>query len=105
MPIFAVTTERGPRWDADRDIRAQDGWDAHAARMDRLADEGRVLLGGPVDDGQAGDLALLVIRADSPGQVRAMFDEDPWVTAGLIRVATVRPWEIWLGSLADAVKT
>jgi hypothetical protein len=47
MPIFAVTTARGPRWDPSRDNRAQAGWDSHAAYMDCLVEQGHIILGGP----------------------------------------------------------
>ncbi|MBO0821541.1 MAG: hypothetical protein J2P26_11910 [Nocardiopsaceae bacterium] len=101
MPVFAVITARGPRWDYGRDIRDQDGWEAHAAFMDGLVDQGTVILGGPID-GEPGELALLAMRADSADRVRSAFDPDPWVAGGLLRLASVRSWTIWLDGTAPA---
>ena len=36
MANFALMLMHGPGWDATRPIRRQDGWDEHAAFMDRL---------------------------------------------------------------------
>ncbi len=55
-------------------MRAQDGWDEHAAFMEGLAEEGFILLGGVLDDGRA----MHVVEAESEEAVRARFAEDPW---------------------------
>ena len=91
MSTYVVLRERGPRFDHERGLREQDGWDAHAAFMERLADEGFVLLGGVLDDGRA----LHVVEAGSEDEVRARFSADPWPPDKL-NVADVRPWEILL---------
>jgi hypothetical protein len=114
MPVFAVTTARGPRWDQGNDIREQSGWEAHGAYMDSLVDQGIVILGGPIgtdpgepvsgepgvpgDPGVAGELALLAMEADSAGHVRSVFAADPWIISGVIRLASIRPWTIWLSA-------
>ena len=46
--FFAVRLERGGPWDWSRDLREQDGWDEHARFMDALAEDGFIVLGGPV---------------------------------------------------------
>jgi hypothetical protein len=58
--LFALTTVHGPGWDPSLPIREQHAWDEHAAFMDSLVDDGFVILGGPIGDGQR---ALLVIEA------------------------------------------
>jgi uncharacterized protein YciI len=93
MGYFVVTEERGPSWDPSRPRRGQDGWDAHAAFMDRLVDEGFVVLGGPVGDGVR---VLLVMEAESERQVEARLADDPWMSMEVLRVASVEPWEILL---------
>ncbi len=56
MAHFAVTQEHGPAWDQARDLREQEGWDAHATFMDGLVDDGFVILGGPLGpDENAGE--------------------------------------------------
>jgi hypothetical protein len=51
MANFAVTLAHGPGWDPTRPIRAQDGWDEHAAFMDGLVADGFLIVGGPLGDG------------------------------------------------------
>jgi uncharacterized protein YciI len=93
MPYFALTMVCGPSWDPARPRREQDGWDEHAAFMDRLADEGFVILGGPVGDGT--EVLLAVVAADEK-EIRARLGEDPWAPKGLLEIGTIQPWSVWL---------
>src|SRR5215471_1135534 len=52
MANFAVMLVHGPGWDSSRQIQDQDAWEEHAAFMDRLVDEGFIILGGPVGGGE-----------------------------------------------------
>ncbi len=45
LQYFLVTEILGPEWDRSRPRREQLGWDAHAAFVDSLADQGAVVLG------------------------------------------------------------
>lgn len=93
MAYFALMMEHGPHWDAARPIRRQDGWDAHAAFMDRLVDDGFVILGGPIGDGQQ---AMVVVEAPDEATVRATLAVDPWEPMGVLRIGSLQPWTIWL---------
>jgi uncharacterized protein YciI len=93
MAYFVVTEERGPSWDESRARREQDEWDAHAAFMDALVEDGSVVLGGPVGDGVR---VLLVLEAAGEREVEARLSEDPWMTMEILRVAKIEPWEILL---------
>jgi uncharacterized protein YciI len=93
MGVYVVTLEKGPTWDDARGRREQDGWDEHAAFMDRLVDEGFVLLGGPLGDGER---VLLVVEAADEAELRARLAEDPWEPMGLLRTGQVEPWSLWL---------
>ena len=95
--LFAVVRERGPAWDASTPMREQDGWPAHADFMDGLVDEGFIVLGGPLGAGER--RFLLVFDADGEESIRARLDEDPWTSAGTLRIASVEPWEILLGKV------
>ena len=64
--------------------------------MDALTEEGFIILGGPVGEGD-GDYALLVVNASSETQVRARLADDPWA-GGTLVVESVEPWSIWLRS-------
>ena len=93
MPFFAVTMEKGPNWDHSRDRREQDAWDEHAAFMDGLVDDGFIIVGGPIGDG---DRTMHAIEAADEEEIRARFARDPWAPMGLLTVGTIEPWTIWL---------
>jgi uncharacterized protein YciI len=73
--------------------------DAHLARLRQLQDEGRLLLAGPCpaidseDPGPAGFTGSLIVAEfesleDAHGWARA----DPYVTAGVYREVSVKPF-------------
>jgi uncharacterized protein len=92
VAFFAVTMETGPNWDHSRGRREQDAWDEHAAFMDGLVDDGFLILGGPLDDVRT----MHAIEAADEEEIRDRFAKDPWAPMGLLRIAQVQPWTIWL---------
>ena len=95
MANFAVTLVHGPAWDDSRPIRQQRGWDAHAAFMDGLVDDGFLIIGGPIGDG---DRTLHAVEAADEGEVRTSLGTDPWAAAGLLEIGSIEPWALWLDS-------
>ena len=95
MPYFTVVRERGPAWDATRPMHEQEGWDAHAAFMDGLAEEGAIVLGSPLGPGE--HIFLLVFKADSEEIIRARLEHDPWSESRQLAIVRVDPWQILLG--------
>ena len=95
MANFAVRLVHGPGWDPTRPIRGQDAWDEHAAFMDRLVDEGFIMLGGPVGDGEQ---TLHAVEAADENEIRGRLAQDPWASAGLLQIGTIEPWALWLNS-------
>jgi len=93
MANFAVRLVHGPNWDQGRPIRGQAGWDEHAAFMDRLVDDGFIILGGPVGDGEQ---TLHAVEAADEDEIRARLARDPWASAGLLRIGPIEPWAFWL---------
>jgi uncharacterized protein YciI len=91
---FLVERAKGAAWDHGKPRREQAAWGAHAAFMDTLADDGFVVLGGPIGEGD-GDNALLVIDAEDEAAIRARLAEDPW-GEDMLTIASVRPWSVWL---------
>ena len=89
---FVVTRKPGRTWDTLRSMREQDGWDEHAAFMDALAEEGFVVLGGPLGDD---DRALHVVNAGSEREIEARLAEDPW-SDDMLEIASVERWTILL---------
>ena len=89
MTCFVVTRVPGPAWDAARGMREQERWGDHAAFMDALAEEGWIVLGGPLGDGSR---FMHVVAAASAEEVEARFKAPTDM-----RIASVEPWEILLG--------
>jgi uncharacterized protein YciI len=96
MPVFAVRTMRGSAWDDDRSIREQPQWTEHARFADGLVDDGRILLGGPIEDPDPGVVALMAMEAPDASGVHETFANDPWVRSGVLEIKDVRPWSLWL---------
>jgi hypothetical protein len=55
-----------------------------------------VVLGGPLEDTPE---VLLIIRAETPEEIRSRLAADPWSGNGLLRITRVLPWTLRLGSL------
>jgi uncharacterized protein len=96
MPVFAVTTAKGPRWDYARGNREQPLWDEHAAFADELVDRGVVIIGGPIASDDREDIALLAVEAADEDAARAVFNDDPWTAHQVFRIKSVRAWSLWL---------
>jgi hypothetical protein len=95
--LFAVIRSQGPAWDHTRPMEEQADWDAHAAFMDGLVDEGFVAVGGPLEGTTD---VLLVVRASDGAEVAERLGVDPWVQNGLLMLRQTAPWWIRLGALA-----
>lgn len=98
MPLFAVTRTRGPGWLPDRGLEEQVQWREPADFMNRLASEGSVVLGGPLESTPD---VLLVMRADTAEIIRARLNDDPWTTLGLLRITSITAWTLRLGALPE----
>lgn len=71
----------------------------HLDRLQRLHDEGRLLLAGPMpaidspDPGPAGfSGSLIVAEFDSLEEAREWADEDPYSTTGVFARVTIKPF-------------
>ncbi len=93
MATFAVTLVHGPGWDPSRPIREQDGWDAHAAFMDALVDDGFIVVGGPLSEG---DRTLHLVVADDDQHIATRLAADPWAKSDHLRIGSIEPWALWL---------
>jgi len=91
---FLVKRAHGPSWDPSRVRRDQDGWDDHAAFMDKLVDGGVIVLGGPVGHGD-GTHALLVMDVGSEAEVRERLAADPW-GENMLKTESIETWSIFL---------
>lgn len=82
----------GPRWKAGRPLEEQFAWPAHAAFMDRLVDEGFIVLGGPLADERR---VVHVVEAESEQAIRARLAADPWSGTHL-EIGAIDAWTIRL---------
>jgi len=62
--------------------------------MDALVDDGFVVLGGPVGEGD-GDDTLQVVDAESEFAIRSRLGEDPW-GEDMLATKSIEPWSVWL---------
>jgi uncharacterized protein YciI len=93
---FLVRQARGPAWDPSRGRRDQLGWNQHAAFIDRLTDDGTIWLGGPIGDVD-GEYVVLVVRASTLEEARALFADDPWLDS-ILTIESIEPWTLWIGA-------
>jgi uncharacterized protein len=91
---FLVKRTHGSSWDSSLLRRDQAGWNDHAAFMDRLVEEGVIVLGGPVGNGD-GTHALLVVELGSEAEVRERLAEDPW-GEDMLATESIERWSIFL---------
>ncbi|BBM00051.1 YciI family protein [Microbulbifer sp. GL-2] len=75
----------------------------HLARLDRLKDEGRLLVAGPhpaVDSEEPGEAgfsgSLVVAEFSSLEDAKAWADNDPYIEAGVYASVTVKPFKLVL---------
>jgi hypothetical protein len=76
MAMFLVhVTQTGPEFKAGQPFEEQSDWEAHAAFMNGLVDQGFIVLGGPL----AADRRVAhAVEAESEEAVRATLARDPW---------------------------
>jgi uncharacterized protein len=99
VPLFAITTMRGPRWNTLVGPREQELWTEHAAFADELVASGVIMLGGPVQDPDERVVALIAMESTDEAAVHSCFADDPWITAGILELKEVREWTVWLDGL------
>ena len=99
MAYFVVRLRRGGPWDWSRDMREQEAWDEHARFMDRLVEDGFIVLGGPL--GGERDI-LHAISAPSEEAVRARLAQDNWARNGMLTIKSIEPWTVLLDGRGSA---
>lgn len=92
MAFFVVLRRTGPEWDPSLSLEEQSGWPEHADFMDGLANDGFVVLGGPLADEER---VVLAVKADTAEDVHETLARDPWSGTHLV-VDSVDGWTIRL---------
>ncbi len=99
MSYYAVIREAGPAWTDGKALLEQPGINDHAAFMNGLADEGSVLLAGPLAGTEHGRLrALLIVSADDEAEIHRRLADDPWTLTRQLEVTSIEPWSIFVGA-------
>jgi uncharacterized protein YciI len=94
---FLAISSPGPNCDVSRGTREQLFWDEHAAFIDQLVDEGFILMGGPlVDEREMPQGALLIVNAKDKHEVRKKLKNDPWFQKGILKLESVKRWQIFI---------
>ena len=83
---FVILGKDGPEGQQKRPIHRAD----HLTRLEVLANEGRLILAGPLAD-QTG--SLIVIEADSMAEAQAFAQEDPYTIHGIFQHVSVHPFK------------
>ena len=89
--FHVILRQSGPKFDPERPLEEQTGWDDHAAFMDSLGEQGRIVLGGPLLNGRVAH----AFDAGSEDELRAIWARDPWHESHLV-LESVEPWDIRL---------
>jgi uncharacterized protein YciI len=90
---FAIFFSSGPAWIAGKTSREQPYWTEHAAFMDKLFENGTVILGGPYADYTG---LLVIIEAFNNEDAYEIFGQDPFVLYGIVCMSGVHEWLIFL---------
>jgi uncharacterized protein YciI len=94
---FLAFSSVGPNRDSSKGTREQPFWDEHVVFIDRLVDEGFILMGGPlVDEAGMPQGALLIVKAEDENEVREKIKNDPWFERGILNLESVKRWEIFI---------
>lgn len=95
LPLFAQTVpmrfyvmailEKGPKWTKESSPEVTELSKGHMTNIGRLAKEGKLILGGPLQE--AGDAAgIFLFNTASIEEARAWCDSDPAIAAGRFQV-------------------
>ena len=93
--LYLVFRNPGPSWVHGLTSRQQPQWDEHAAFMDQIFAQGRIVLGGPYADASR---VLLIVEAHNADEASELFRDDPWTKSGILVDSDVIEWTIFLDS-------
>ena len=90
---FVILWGPGPAWVPGKTVREQPYWEQHATFMDRLFENGMVVLGGPFADATG---SLVIVEAESEHEVADLFAHDPFAVHGIFALCSLKQWQIFL---------
>jgi len=81
---------RGPNWTAEQTDETRRMQEAHLANFQKLAEAGKLIVGGPFGDN--GDLrGMLIFKPESVDEALKLMDADPTLKAGRLTL-DLHPW-------------
>ena len=89
-----VVREQGENWDASVPMRKPRAVGEARYSMDAFVDDGCVVLGGPLGDGEKKFLLIIVAESEQASETRIV--GEPWTALLPLRTAAVECWEISL---------
>ena len=94
---FLAISSAGPNRDPSKGTREQPFWDEHVVFIDRLVDEGFILMGGPLvgRDGLPQG-AVLIVNAQDEDEVTEKLKNDPWFIRGILKLESIKRWQIFI---------
>ena len=94
---FLAFSSAGPNRDRSKGTREQPFWDEHAAFIDHLVEENFISMGGPlIDEAGMPQGALLIVNATNENEVREKLKNDPWFTRGILKLESVKRWQMFI---------
>jgi uncharacterized protein YciI len=94
---FLAISSVGPNSDPSKGTREQPFWDEHAAFVDTFVNDGFILMGGPlIHESGVPHGALLIVNAADENEVREKLKNDPWFQKGVLKLESVKRWEIFV---------
>ncbi len=90
---FMMLWAPGPAWVPGKTVRNQPYWAQHAAFMDRLFENGTVVLGGPFADATG---SLVIVEAENEHEVADVFASDPFVVHAIFVPSLLKQWLLFL---------
>jgi len=90
---FVILWAPGAAWTAGKTVREQAYWTEHAEFMDRLFEDGTVIMGGPFSDGTG---SLVIVEAEEMNEVTTLFANDPFVVHQIFVLRSLKQWQLFL---------
>ena len=90
---FIILWDPGAAWTPGKTVREQAYWDEHAEFMDRLFENGTVIMGGPFSDGTG---SLVIVEGDDMNEVSTLFAKDPFVVHQIFALRSLKQWQLFL---------
>ena len=99
---FVIIWAHGAAWAEGKTVREQAYWDEHAEFMDRLFENGTVIMGGPFSDGTG---SLVIVEADEINEVSTLFANDPFVVHQIFKLQGLKQWQLFLDARQKVSQT